>query len=169
MVALTAVTREGRRYPVFGRIGTTLAEALAGSTNPEVSGATAVLSPRHGAEAHVRVAHEFVGRLPPLDDDARDALESAADEVAPDSRLASTVRAHAAARARLRAEGRTGAGGRLVQGARVSQRALRSAAHRRPRVALARCRRCCHSFGSEPRTHARSGRRTRAAVYFSLR
>jgi hypothetical protein len=99
MVALTAVTPEGRRFPVFGRIGQNLASALAGCAYPDISSHVAVLSPRHGEEAHVRVAHEFISRLAPLDEDGRDRLDEICDDVRDDSRLASTVRAHAAARA----------------------------------------------------------------------
>jgi hypothetical protein len=97
MVALTAVTPEGRRFPVFGRIGQNLASALAGCAYPDISSHVAVLSPRHGEEAHVRVAHEFISRLAPLDEDGRDRLGEIADDVRDDSRLASTVRAHSAA------------------------------------------------------------------------
>ena len=92
LVAFTAVTPEGRRYPVVGRIGTSLASALGGSSHAEVASHVGILSPRYGAEAHVRVAHEFMPRLPPLDEDAMDALNEIADDVRADSRLASTVR-----------------------------------------------------------------------------
>ena len=91
-VAITVVDPQGRRFPVFGRIGTSLAEAMAGSTHPELVGSTVQLSPKHGPEGHVRVAHEFARRMGPLDDDAADELRELCEEVADDSRLASKAR-----------------------------------------------------------------------------
>lgn len=94
-VAITVVDPQGRRFPVFGRVGTSLAEAMAGSTHPELVGSTVQLSPKHGPEGHVRVAHEFARRMGPLDDDAADELRELCEEVADDSRLASKARSFA--------------------------------------------------------------------------
>ena len=95
----------GRRFPVFGLVGRTLAEAIAGASQPELEGSTVHLSPRHGPEGHVRVAHEFARRMPPLDAESQSELYYLADDVAEDSRLASKARAapaRAAPRAALR-------------------------------------------------------------------
>jgi len=66
-----------------------LADALAGSPHEELSHAAPELSPKHGHEAHVRVAHNHP--LPPLDEYEQDRLASIADNVQPDSRLASSL------------------------------------------------------------------------------
>jgi hypothetical protein len=135
MVALTAVTPEGRRFPVFGRVGTSLASALAGCSYPAISSYVAVLSPRHGEEAHVRVAHEFLPRLAPLDEDGRDRLEEVADDVRDDSRLASTVRA-----TWLRAAWAWG--GREQEGTAAGRATLDAGHGRGIRGGSARCKGC---------------------------
>lgn len=77
------------RLPLLARIGVSLADALAGSPHEELSHAAPELSPKHGHEAHVRVAHNHP--LPPLDEYEQDRLASIADNVQPDSRLASSL------------------------------------------------------------------------------
>ncbi len=88
-VALTAVLPDGRRLPLLGRVGQRLSDALARSAYEELSHAAPKLSPRHGHEAHVRVAHNHA--LPPLEENEQEELRTIADNVMPDSRLASTL------------------------------------------------------------------------------
>ena len=92
-VALTVVDPHGRRFPVFGLVGRTLAEALAGASHPELRGATVHLSPSHGPEGHVRVAHEYAQHMEPLDAEGTLQLHYLAEDIAEDSRLASKARA----------------------------------------------------------------------------
>ena len=89
MVALTVALPDGRRMPLLARVGQKLSEALGRSPNAELHASASFLSPKHGYEAHVRVAHTH--ELPALDEYAADELRSLADEVQADSRLASTL------------------------------------------------------------------------------
>lgn len=89
MIAITAVLPDGRRLPLLARTGVSLADALAGSPHAELAECAPALSPKHGHEAHVRVAHNHP--LPPLDEHERDRLSSIADDVQADSRLASSL------------------------------------------------------------------------------
>lgn len=91
MVGLTVITPEGGRFPLLGRVGQRLSDALAASPYEAVSSAAPSLSPRHGHEAHVRVGGEEAERVPPRSDDEAARLPQLADDVRPDSRLASFV------------------------------------------------------------------------------
>ena len=89
MVALTVIAPDGHRVPLLARVGSKLSEALGTSVNPELAGAAPLLSPKHGHEAHVRVAHTMP--LPELDADEARQLQLLAEGLHPDSRLASTI------------------------------------------------------------------------------
>lgn len=89
MVALTAVLPDGNRVPLLARVGQRLSDALGASTNPELASSAPVLSPKHGHEAHVRVAHNVP--LPELSEEELRTLQMVAEAVRPDSRLASTL------------------------------------------------------------------------------
>jgi hypothetical protein len=86
MVAITTVLPDGHRYPLLARVGTKLSEALAASQNRAVAASAALLSPKYGHEAHVRVAHDVA--LAPRDEEEDRQLELLAEDVRPDSRLA---------------------------------------------------------------------------------
>ena len=89
MVAITTVLPDGHRYPLLARVGTKLSEALAASQNGAVAASAALLSPKYGYEAHVRVAHDVP--LAPRDEDEDRQLELLAEDIRPDSRLARCV------------------------------------------------------------------------------
>lgn len=92
LIAITAVTQDGRRFPVLGRAGTSLADALAGCQWQAVVGRMATLSCSWGSEAHVRIAHEWLDKVPAPDTQGLYDLDLLADGVASDSRLASKAR-----------------------------------------------------------------------------
>lgn len=132
------VDPHGRRFPVFGLVGRTLAEALAGASHPELQGATVHLSPSHGPEGHVRVAHEYAQHMEPLDAEGTLQLHYLAEDIAEDSRLASKARA-------------------VPHPLRVRRR--RAAPLLRRCCAHAQGRRVCFAPGRErPRAHVRCGR-----------
>ena len=89
MIAITTVLPDGHRHPLLARVGTKLSEALAASQNREVASTAALLSPKYGHEAHVRVAHDVP--LPPREEEESRQLELLAEDVRPDSRLARCV------------------------------------------------------------------------------
>jgi len=103
LVAITAVTQDGRRFPVLGRAGTSLADALAACQWQPVVGRMATLSCSWGSEAHVRIAHEWLDKVPAPDTQGVYDLDLLADGVASDSRLASKARLWVLTARRLRA------------------------------------------------------------------
>ena len=145
------VDPQGRRFPVFGLVGRTLAEAIAGASHPELEGATVHLSPRHGPEGHVRVAHEYSQRMEPLDAEAVMQLHYLAEEVAEDSRLASKARAAPAARAGASSGAAAAAALRLCRGVGF---ALRRGGSGRGRTRAADTRAAERVSGWAARRHA---------------
>ena len=92
MVAITAILPDGRRLPVLGRVGQTLAETLGSSACTELAARAPLLSPTYGHEAHVATVNVPQTALPPMNADARRQLAQVADGVRQDSRLASTLK-----------------------------------------------------------------------------
>jgi len=94
-VALTAFTQDGKRVPLLGRLGTTLAETLKSSAElkKEMEGAVH-LSPSQGSDSHVVIPEEFSSLIPGIQPEERDFMLNelcVPGTVTPMSRLASKI------------------------------------------------------------------------------
>jgi len=79
--------RDGTRYAVEGRVGETMAKALA--RHPALATAVPVMSIARGRDAHVLIPDEFLAKMPELGFLERDKLDDVGVKPGANSRLAS--------------------------------------------------------------------------------
>ncbi|OUS46643.1 hypothetical protein BE221DRAFT_191815 [Ostreococcus tauri] len=83
------VVRDGARHAIDGRVGETLAQALA--RNAELRSSAPTMSIARGPDAHVLIPDAFLEKMPALDAMELDKLEDVAVDMGANSRLASQV------------------------------------------------------------------------------
>jgi len=83
------VVRDGTRRTIDGRVGETLASALA--RDSVLRDAAPVMSIARGPDAHVMIPDAFLEKMPALDALEVDKLEDVAEGLGKNSRLASQV------------------------------------------------------------------------------
>ena len=84
-----SVMRDGVRYSLRGKVGDTLAVAMA--KDDALVSAVPVMSIDRGHDAHVVIPDEFLAKMPEMGPLDVDKLEDVAVEAGPNSRLASQV------------------------------------------------------------------------------
>ena len=85
------VVLEGVRHKLKGKIGKTLAQALAESNDPALEEVVPEVSLRQGPDTHVSLPPDIVKMLPELDLAEATLLEDIAENPGPISRMASQV------------------------------------------------------------------------------
>jgi hypothetical protein len=82
---------EGVRHKLKGKIGKTLAQALAESNDPTLAGVVPEVSMRQGPDTHVSLPGDVLALMPELTVDESTLLEDIAENPGPISRMASQV------------------------------------------------------------------------------
>ena len=85
------VVIEGVRHKLKGKIGKTLAQALAESNNPTLAGVVPEVSLRQGPDTHVSLPGDVLALMPELTVDETTLLKDIAENPGPISRMASLV------------------------------------------------------------------------------
>ena len=85
------VVIEGVRHKLKGKIGKTLAQALAESNDPELLAVVPDVSLRQGPDTHVSLPSDVLALMPELDFEGETLLKDIAENPGPISRMASQV------------------------------------------------------------------------------